>query len=76
MVTTAVLVLPDFIKPSSIEMDARDTGIGAVLVQGSHPVAFFSKALGVHNKKHSGKEFLTVMMAVDKWCTDLQTAPS
>lgn len=75
MVMKPVLALPDFTKPSSIEMDARDTSIGAVLVQGSHPVAFFSKALGVHNKKQSGKEFLTVMMVVDKWCTYLQTAP-
>lgn len=49
--------------------NACSSGIGAVLCQEGHPVAFYSKALGVNNQKLSiyEKEFLTIMMAVDKW---------
>lgn len=74
MASAPVLTLPDFTKPFSIETDACDTGIGAVLVQDGHPVAYFSKALGVRNQKLSAyeKEFLAVMMAVDKWRAYLQ----
>jgi hypothetical protein len=40
-----------------------------VLSQGGHPIAFFSKTLSANNKKLSAyeKEFLVVMMTVDKW---------
>lgn len=46
----------------------------AVLVQDGHPVAYMSKALGIKNQKLSTyeKEFLAVMMAVDKWRQYLQ----
>jgi hypothetical protein len=50
MVNTPVLALPDFDRPFAIETDACDTGIGAVLVQDNHPIAYFSKALGVRNQ--------------------------
>lgn len=77
MVNTPVLALPNFDRPFSIETDACDTGIGAVLVQDGHPIAFFSKALGVRNQRLSTyeKEFLAVMMAVDKWRAYLQRGP-
>jgi hypothetical protein len=77
MVNTPVLALPDFDRPFAIETDACDTGIGAVLVQDNHPIAYFSKALGVRNQQLSTyeKEFLAVMMAVDKWRAYLQRGP-
>ena len=77
MVQTPVLALPDFEKPFTIETDACDTGIGAVLTQEGHPLAYFSKALGVRNQKLSTyeKEFLAVMMAVDRWRPYLQRGP-
>jgi len=50
------------------------TGVGAVLSQNGHPVAFYSKALGVNNQKLSiyEKEFIAILMAVDKWRCYLQ----
>jgi hypothetical protein len=58
LVSTPVLALPDFTKNFSIETDACDKGIGAVLMQDCHPLAFLSKALGpkqspVHLRKRT-----------------------
>ena len=68
MVSTPVLVLPDFHLPFVVETDACDIGVGAVLMQQGHPIAYLSKALGVHNQRLSiyEKEFLAVMMAIDR----------
>jgi hypothetical protein len=45
MVSTPVLQLPNFHKQFVIETDACDPGIGVVLMQDQHPVAFLSKPL-------------------------------
>jgi hypothetical protein len=68
MSTTPVLSLPNFQEPFEIETDVCDTGVGAVLSQNGHPVAFYSKALGVINQKLSiyEKEFIAILMVVDK----------
>lgn len=77
MVNTPVLALPDFQVPFVVETDACATGIGAVLMQQGHPIAYLSKALGVQNSKLSiyEKEFLAVIMAIDHWRTYLQRGP-
>ena len=69
MITTPVLALPDFSLPFTMETDACDTGIGVVLSQQGHLIAFLSRALGVTNLKPSvyEKEFLVVMLAIDRW---------
>jgi hypothetical protein len=69
MCSTPVLALPDFAETFKIEIDASDKEVGAVLSQQGHLVAFHSKALSVNNQKFSTyeKEFLAVLMEVDKW---------
>ena len=64
-----VLALPDFSQPFHIETDASGTGVGAVLQQDSHPIAFLSKALSSQNQGLSvyEKDYLAILMAVDHW---------
>ena len=46
MVNAPVLQLSNFDLDFIVETDACNTGIGAVLIQRSHSIAFFSKKLG------------------------------
>jgi hypothetical protein len=76
MLSTPVLAVPNFNLPFTVETDACDTGV-AVLMQQGHPIAYMSKALGILARKLSiyEKEFLAVIMAVDKWRQYLQRGP-
>jgi len=64
-----VLALPDFSVPFHIKTDASGIGIGAVLLQRGHPLAFISKPLGPKNRGLSvyEKEYLAILMAMDTW---------
>lgn len=74
MSTTPVLALPDFSVPFVLETDASEVGVGAVLMQRDQPVAFLSKAFGpAHHKLFIyEKEFLALIMDVEKWRPYLQ----
>ena len=69
MITVSVLALPDFKKPFVIETDASNCGIGVVLTQKRHPLAFFSKALGLRASCKSiyEKELMAIVFAILKW---------
>jgi hypothetical protein len=75
LITTApVLALPDFSKQFVIETDASDKGVGAVLQQDGHSLAFVSKALGprIQGLSIYEKEYLAILMDVDHWRQYLQ----
>lgn len=74
MTRTPVLALPNFQQTFTVETDACQDGIGAVLMQQGQPIAYLSKALGEKHKNLSiyEKEFLALIMAVDKWRHYLQ----
>ncbi|GJS23053.1 zinc finger, CCHC-type containing protein [Tanacetum coccineum] len=69
MTQTPVLQLPDFNEIFIIEADASGIGIGAVLQQNGHPIAFLSKTLAPKHQVLSTyeKEFLAVIQALEKW---------
>jgi hypothetical protein len=70
LVQALVLALPDFSKEFQLQTDAT------VLLQGGHPLAFVSKALGPRTRGLSTyeKEFLAILMAVAQWRSYLQHA--
>lgn len=74
MIQAPVLALPDFAKIFTVETDASDFGMGAVLMQDGHPISYLSKTFCDRNKALSTyeKEWMTVLLAVDKWRPYLQ----
>ena len=74
MISAPVLAVPDFSKTFVLETDTCKDGVGAVLMQQGHPVAYLSKALCPKNQALSTyeKECLALLMAVEKWRPYLQ----
>lgn len=61
-------------SPFLIETDASDLGVGAVLMQKGHPIAFLSRALGIksHDLSTYEKEYMAIILAVQQWRAYLQ----
>jgi hypothetical protein len=73
LMLTPVLALPDFSKPVTLETDASDVGIGAVLMQAGHPIAFMSKALGPKSRGLSTyEEYMAILVVAQHWRPYLQ----
>ena len=69
MVNAPILAAPNFSLPFVIETDASGHGLGAVLLQAGHPIAYYSKILGIRNrgKPIYEKELMAIVFAVEKW---------
>jgi hypothetical protein len=76
LVNSPVLAMPDFTIPFCIETDASNLGVGAVLLQKGHPLAYISKPLGPKTKGLSTyeKEYLAILIAIDQWRQYVQHA--
>ena len=68
MSSTPVLETPHFSKPFVIECDASGFGIGVVLMQEGHPIAFESRKMNKREFLQStyNKEMLAIMHALTK----------
>jgi hypothetical protein len=69
MGTCPVLALLDLTLPFVLECDASDEGIGAVLMQGGHPIVFESRKLSQPERLYSiyDMEMLAIMHALTKF---------
>lgn len=69
LVTAHVLALPDSSQQFIVETDACDIGIGAILMQKGHPIAYISKWLSPRHQTLSvyDKERLALVLAITKW---------
>ena len=67
--------MPDLSKPFSIQVDACDTGLGAVLLQEEaetkmlHPISYYSYKLKPHQRSYATveKELLGIVLALQKY---------
>jgi len=77
LTSAPVLSLPDFDLMFETQVDASMNGVGAVLLQDTHPVAFYSKQFSEAERKliTSDQELLAVVYALTEWRCYLEGKP-
>lgn len=73
LISAPVLALPDFSQQFIVDTEACDVGIGVVLSQSEHLLAYVSRALGPRNKGLSVyEEYPAILLAVEQSRSYLQ----
>lgn len=69
MTTTPVLALPNFNKPFVIDIDTLGIGVGTILMQNGHPMAYYSHCLPKESQIKSvyERELMPIILVVHKW---------
>lgn len=69
LTSVPILYMPDFSQPFIVECDASSDGVGAILLQSEHLIAYFSKGFSFFNRFKSAydRELLALVLAVQKW---------
>ena len=69
MTSAPGLTIPNFNEIFVLETDASGSGIGVVLSQNKHPIAYFSKKLSLRMQKQSAyiREFYAITQALAKF---------
>jgi hypothetical protein len=67
--SASILAMPDFTKPFIVECDASSHGLGVVLVQEGHPMAFFSRPIAPRHRTLAAyeHELIGLVQAVRNW---------
>ena len=69
MVNVPILAAPDFSFSFVVETDTSRHGLRVVLLQVEHPIAYYSKILGIKNrgKPIYKKGLMAIVFTVEKW---------
>lgn len=69
LINTPILCLPNFDMSFELKCDASNLGIGMILLQGGHPIAYFSEKLKGARLNYStyDKELYALVRALQTW---------